>query len=82
MSRRKMKPEMTVTELARAGGKARKEALSPSRRSRIAEQAAEARWYRSCDDCHGTGRVAAIGTGKKVCLANCYTCQGTGLVRR
>jgi hypothetical protein len=46
MSRAKIKPEMTVRELAKAGGDARAKALSPARMKEIARQAAMARWSR------------------------------------
>jgi hypothetical protein len=36
--------EMTITEFARLGGKARSKTLSPKRRKEIAKAAANARW--------------------------------------
>ena len=38
------KKELTITEFARMGGKARQKKLTPARRKEIARQAAKTRW--------------------------------------
>ncbi len=39
-----MKKELTVSEMARLGGKARAKSLSPARRKEIAQKAIKTRW--------------------------------------
>ena len=74
-----MKPrEMTITELASLGGKARAKKLSRQRTKEIGRNAALARWYEYCGDCDGVGWVE----GGKAIKTNCKTCDGTGMVRK
>jgi hypothetical protein len=43
----KKKREMTISEMAKLGGKARARSLSPARRKEIAEKAIKTRWAKS-----------------------------------